>query len=134
MGLHKTDANLNVMKRENSTILMEDNHQEKYNGFDPKSEEALIMFKLQQHAYLKQSLALAKRIEGKFKENTKRVSRGVKQAGFLVLWKTSMPSVLVECGFISNPSDEKFLSSEEGQNHLAQSIYEAVKEYREQNS
>lgn len=134
MGLHKNKDNLKVMQRENSAILMEKNHEEKYNGFDPKSEEAYIMFKLQQHSFLRQSLHLAKHIETKFQQNTQRKSRGVSQAGYLVLWRTSMPSVLVETGFITNPSDEKFLNSDEGQKYLAKSVYEAIKNYREGNS
>jgi N-acetylmuramoyl-L-alanine amidase len=132
MGVHKNKANLKVMKRENSAILMEENHEEKYNGFNPKSEEATIMFKLRQHAYLKQSLTLAREIENAFQRRTKRASRGVKQAGFLVLWKTTMPSVLVETGFISNPNDQKFLNTEVGQKHMANAIYQAILDYRQQ--
>jgi N-acetylmuramoyl-L-alanine amidase len=131
MGLHKNDDHLDVMMRENSTILMEDNYQEKYDGFDPKSPEAYIVFSLVQNAYLRQSLALASKIEYSFKANTKRQSRGVKQAGFLVLWKTAMPSVLAEIGFLSNPVEEKFLASAEGQQHVANAIYQAVLQYRQ---
>lgn len=130
MGMHKNDANLEVMKRENSVILMEENHKEKYDGFDPTCEEATIIFKLQQHAYVKQSLSLARLVEDQFKMDVKRVSRGVKQAGFLVLWKTKMPSVLVEAGFLSNRADETFLKSAEGQRAMAAAIYRAVYKYK----
>lgn len=130
MGLHKTAGNLELMKRENSSILLEEDHHEKYDGFDPKSEEATIIFKLQQHAYLKQSLHLAGHVEKQMKLQTKRVSRGVKQAGFLVLWKTTMPSVLVEAGFLSHANEEKFLKSEAGQDHVAKAIYRAILDYR----
>ncbi|MCS7074099.1 MAG: N-acetylmuramoyl-L-alanine amidase [Bacteroidia bacterium] len=129
MGTHKEDANLDVMMAENASILLEENYQEKYEGFDPKSEESYIMFSLVQNAYLRQSLNLAARIEKEF--STKRQSRGVKQAGFLVLWKSTMPSVLVELGFLSNKDDEKFLASEEGQQFLANSLYRAIKSYRD---
>lgn len=130
MGLHKNNANLNVMMTENSAILLEDNYKQKYDGFDPKSEEAYIIFKLQQHAHLKQSLDLAAKIENSLK--VKRTSRGVKQAGFLVLWQTSMPSVLIETGFLTNKTDEKFLSSIEGQQYTATAIFKAINQYIEE--
>lgn len=130
MGLHKNNANLNVMMNENSSILLEDNYKQKYDGFDPKSEEAYIIFKLHQHSHVKQSLDLASKIESNFK--AKRTSRGVKQAGFLVLWQTSMPSVLIETGFLTNKTDEKFLSSVEGRRHIASAIYKSVNQYIEE--
>ncbi|MCS6905300.1 MAG: N-acetylmuramoyl-L-alanine amidase [Bacteroidia bacterium] len=130
MGVHKADAHLDVMMAENSVILLEEDHQTKYEGFDPKSAEAYIIFKLQQHAFLKQSLELAHKIEHHFTTETKRQSRGVKQAGFLVLWKTSMPAVLVELGFLTNPEEEKFLASHEGQRYIVNAIYKAIQEYR----
>jgi len=132
MGTHKNSGQLEVMKRENSSILLEENHEETYNGFDPTSEEATIMFKLRQHAFLKQSLDLATRIEHQFQTLAKRPSRGVKQAGFLVLWQTTMPAILIEGGFLSNPTEETYLNTAEGQDYLARSIYRAVKEYRQQ--
>jgi N-acetylmuramoyl-L-alanine amidase len=133
LGLHRTPEQFEVMRRENGSILLEENHQQTYEGFDPNSEEATIIFRLRQHAFLRQSLDLAARIENQFKINTQRTSRGVKQAGYLVLWKTTMPAVLVETGFISNPSDETFLNSAEGQRYIANSIYKAVLEYRNAN-
>jgi N-acetylmuramoyl-L-alanine amidase len=130
LGTHKTAANLEVMKNENSAILYEADYKSRYDGFDPKSEESHIFFMLHQTAHLKQSLNLAKKIEKYFQQVTQRTSRGIKQAGFLVLWKTTMPSVLCEIGFLTNPNEEKFLNSPEGQRHIAIAIYRAIKEYR----
>lgn len=129
LGEHKTEENLSVVMRENSAILLEEGYQQTYGGFDPNSEEAYIIFSLMQHAYLKQSLRLAKKIEEQMASRTKRQSRGVKQAGFLVLWRTSMPAVLCEIGFITNPEEEKYLASEAGQEHVAQAIYQALRQY-----
>ena len=131
MGLHKNDANLAVAKRENSVILQEDNYSSKYDGFDPNDPESNIIFSLFQNAYSDQSLLLAASIEEEFK-TLKRYDRGVKQAGFLVLWKTAMPSVLTELGFISNPDEEQYLKSDAGQNELAISIYNAFAKYKSQ--
>ena len=131
MGLHKNDANLAVAKRENSVILQEDNYSSKYDGFDPNDPESNIIFSLFQNAYSDQSLLLAASIEDEFK-TLKRYDRGVKQAGFLVLWKTAMPSILTELGFISNPDEEKYLKSDAGQTELAISIYNAFAKYKSQ--
>ncbi|MFN7708723.1 MAG: N-acetylmuramoyl-L-alanine amidase [Sphingobacteriia bacterium] len=130
VGMHKSEAQLDVIMQENSSILMEDNHTQKYDGFNPKSPEAYIMFRLTQHAHHQESLSLAQKIQKSIVTTTQRYDRGVKQAGFLVLWRTSMPSVLVETGFISNPNEEKFLTSNEGQDHISSSIYQAIKAYR----
>jgi N-acetylmuramoyl-L-alanine amidase len=132
MGLHKTDGNLQVAKRENAVVLLEDNYSQKYEGFDPKSPEANIIFTLYQNAYVTQSLHLASKIEAEVKSSTKRVERGVKQAGFLVLWKTAMPSVLVETGFLSNDSERKYITSGAGQTKIATGIYEAFRKYKEE--
>ena len=129
MGEHKSNENLSVVMRENAVILMEEGHQETYEGFDPNSEEAYIIFSLLQHAYLKQSLRLAKKIEDKMTYHTKRPSRGIRQAGFLVLWRTSMPAVLCEVGFITNPQEEKYIGSAEGQEAIAKAIHEALRQY-----
>ena len=130
MGLHKEDANMSVMMAENSSILLEANYKEKYDNFNPRSQESYIMFSLMQNAFLRQSLRLAGKLETQYKNYANRYSRGIKQAGFLVLWKTSMPAVLTEIGFISNAAEEKFLISDEGQAYIANSIYKAVKEYQ----
>ncbi len=131
MGLHKNDANLAVAKRENSVILQEDNYSSKYDGFDPNDPESNIIFSLFQNAYSDQSLLLAASIEEEFK-TLKRYDRGVKQAGFLVLWKTAMPSVLTELGFMSNSEEEQYMKSDAGQTELAVSIYNAFAKYKSQ--
>jgi N-acetylmuramoyl-L-alanine amidase len=116
------------MVAENSVILLEENYEEQYEGFDPSSPDSYIMFTLLQNAYLKQSLNLARKIESEFKK-TDRTSRGVKQAGFLVLWKAGTPALLVETGFLSNKIEEKYLHSEKGQKSIAQAIVRAIKIY-----
>lgn len=130
MGLHKNEANLAVAKRENSVILQEDDYSSKYDGFDPNDPENHIIFSLFQNMYLDQSLILAASVQDQFTNSLKRFNRGVKQAGFLVLWKTAMPSILVELGFISNPEEEKYLTSQSGQNELATAIYNAFSQYK----
>lgn len=131
MGL-KSQQNLELAKRENSVILMEDNYMENYDGFDPKSPEGHIIFSLYQDVYIDQSLKLAQKIEHQFSERVQRKSRGVKQAPFVVLWRTTMPSVLVETGFLTNPTERKYLSSELGQSYIASGIYRAVRSYKEE--
>jgi len=130
MGLHKNDANLNVAMKENAAILMEDNKGEKYEGFDANSPESYIKFSLFQDIYLDQSTDMATRIQEQFKNRVGRKDRGVYQAGFLVLWRTAMPGVLIELGFLSNPTEEKFLLSKDGQVYLASAIYRAFKAYK----
>ncbi len=130
MGLHKTDGNLEVAKMENSAILFEEDYTTKYEGFDPHSAESYIIFSFLQNTYLEQSLNYASHIETEFQTRALRKSRGVKQAGFLVLWKTSMPSVLIETGFITNSQEERFLMSADGQDYIASAIYRAFKNYK----
>lgn len=129
MGLTKDEANLAVAMKENEVMLLEDDYNTKYQGFDPKSPESYIMFTLMQNVYLRQSTTLASKIQTQLTERVNRKDRGVKQAGFWVLFNTTMPSVLVETGFISNPAEEKFLNSEEGQDYLASAIYRACRDY-----
>ncbi len=131
MGLHKTQSNLEVAKKENSAILFEEDYSKKYEGFEPKSAESYIIFSLIQNAYLKQSLNFASKVQKYFTENTGLKNRGVKQAGFLVLYRTTMPRVLVEAGFISNQKEEDFLNSDEGKDKISTSIYQAFKEYKQ---
>jgi len=131
MGVHTSDANFTVAKRENSVILLEDNH-EKYEGFDPNSPESYILFSLYQSAYLGNSLKLADKIEHQFKDRVKRNSRGVRQAGFWVLYRTSMPSVLVETGYLSNSGEEKYLNDAYGQSLIASGLYRAFRDYKEE--
>ncbi|OFY72233.1 MAG: N-acetylmuramoyl-L-alanine amidase [Bacteroidetes bacterium RIFCSPLOWO2_12_FULL_37_12] len=130
MGLHVTDENLKVAQRENAVILKEDNYVEKYDGFNPNSSEAYILFSLFQNAFLEQSLKLAGNIENELATREGRKSRGVKQAGFLVLYKTSMPSVLVELGFLTNPRDENFLSISANQDSVAGDLFTAIMNYK----
>jgi N-acetylmuramoyl-L-alanine amidase len=130
MGLHKDKSNFEVAKRENSVILMDENYEERYEGFDPKSPESYILFTLNQSAYQESSLRFAAKVEEQFKNRVGRNSRGVKQAGFMVLWKTTMPSVLIETGFLSNANEEKYLGTENGQDMIASGIYRAFKEYK----
>jgi N-acetylmuramoyl-L-alanine amidase len=131
MGLHMTEQNLDVAKRENSVIKMEKNKAENYDGFDPASPQSYILFSLFQNAYLQNSIKLAEKIEREFK-NENRHSRGVKQAGFLVLWKTSMPSILIETGFLTDPDDAKFLKEDWGRMNMAERIFCAVDEYKKE--
>jgi len=130
MGLHVSEANLRVAKRENSSILMEDDYQTKYENFDPNSPESYIIFSLRQNAFLAQSLDFAAKIQKQFTERVGRKDRGVKQAGFLVLYKTAMPSVLIETGFLTNKEEEKFLNSKIGQDYMASAIFRAFKAYK----
>lgn len=130
LGLARTEENLEVAKRENSVILLEDDFTTRYEGFDPKSTESYIMFEFLQDKHMEQSINLASSIQKEFKGSARRNDRGVRQAGFLVLRTTGMPSVLVELGYISNPDEEKYLNSEKGQHTLAQSIYQAFKDYK----
>lgn len=129
MGLHKSEENLAVAKRENSVIMYEDNYEQHYEGFD-NSTESIIMMSLIQNAYLESSVKFADKIEKQFKNKAGRHSRGVKQAGFVVLYKTATPSVLVESGFLSNETEEKFLGTDTGQDLIASGIYRAFKEYK----
>ena len=132
MGLHKSEGNLEVAKRENSAITFESDYQDnvRYGGFDPNSPEGHIIFSLVQNAFMKQSLKLASGIENHTGKISPIKSRGVKQAGFLVLWQTSMPSVLVETGFLTNSSDRKVLKTDEGQRKIALGIYRAIRDYK----
>lgn len=130
MGIHKTDGNLEVAKKENAAILYEEDYTTKYEGFDPHSAESYIIFSFLQNTYLEQSLNYAAFIENEFETRALRKSRGVKQAGFLVLWQTTMPSVLIEAGFLTNPQEEKYLMSKDGQEYIASAIYRAFKNYK----
>jgi N-acetylmuramoyl-L-alanine amidase len=130
MGLRYTEANLRVAQKENSVIYLEDNYEENYDGFDPNSPESIIAFSLSQTTYLDQSILIAQKIQEQFRERVKRTDRGVKQTPLWVTRATSMPSVLVELGFISNPNEEDFLNSENGQSYMASAIFRAIKEYK----
>jgi N-acetylmuramoyl-L-alanine amidase len=125
----RTQANLNAAKRENSVILLEKDYKESYQGFDPSSPESYIIFEYLQSEYLKESIALAQCVQKQLCTTAKRYDRGVHQAGFLVLHATSMPSILVELGFISNAEEEKFLNSADGKEKLSKSIANGFDSY-----
>jgi N-acetylmuramoyl-L-alanine amidase len=130
LGLARTKENLEVAKRENAVILLEDDYKQKYEGFDPNSTESYIMIEFMQNKYLEQSIDFASYIQKELQSSARRKDRGVKQAGFLVLRKTSMPSVLIELGFISNLEEENYMRSDNGQRNLSESIYRAFRAYK----
>ena len=130
MGEHKNQANLEVAKRENSSILYEDDANNTYGGFDPNSPESYILLSLQQNEFQSQSINLAAKIQDRYTNNLSRRNRGVQQAGFLVLVRTAMTSILTEIGFISNPEEEKYINSKSGQDKIAESIYLAFKDFK----
>lgn len=130
MGAQNTDRALEVAKRENSVILMEEDYEKNYD-FDPQSEESYILFNLTQSAYQDNSLMLASLIDDQLKNRAGRKSYGVKQSSLYVMWSTAMPSVLVEIGYLSNPVEERELNNEEVQSYIASGIYRAIKEYKE---
>ncbi len=131
MGMSKLKANMDVAMRENSAIYLEDNYKQKYEGFDPKSPESYIVFSLMQNTYLNQSLKIAEQVENQFSTRANRKSRGVKQAPFYVISRTNMPSILIECGFLTNPKEEEFLHSDLGQDYIASAIFRAFRSYKE---
>ncbi len=130
LGLHRSAANLEVAKRENSVITLEHDYSTTYQGFDPNSSESYIMFELSQNKHMEQSVSFAKEVENEMVSQAGRTAKGVRQAGFWVLWATSMPSVLIELDFICNPEQEKYLDSPKGQDELATSIYNAFRRYK----
>ncbi len=130
LGLRKVGENFDVAVRENSVILLEDDHETRYQGFNPSSLESYIIFSVMQNTYLKQSIEFASYVQDQFRERSKRQDRGVEQNGFLVLAQTAMPGVLIETGFISNPEEEKFLMSDYGQDLIASAIFRAFRQYK----
>lgn len=130
MGEHRNNANLQVAKSENASILFEDDSDSSYNGFDPNSTESYIIFSLMQSEHKMQSLRFAEKVQNQLVKSGKRKNRGVQQAGFLVLYKTSMPSVLVELGFLSNKEEEKLMTSEAGKNEIAAALLSAFDDYK----
>lgn len=133
LGLHRTDENLEVAKKENSVILIENDYEQRYAGFNPNSAESYIIFEFLQDRNMEKSVQLATLIQRQFKGTAKRIDKGVHQAGFLVLRETTMPGVLVELGYISTPDEERYLLSEAGTDALARSIYQAFVSYKGQN-
>lgn len=133
MGLHRATENLEVAKRENASILLESNYESNYDGYDPNSTEGHIMMSMYQNNYLEKSIEFAANIEDQFSKLHLSKSRGVKQAGFAVLRRASMPSVLVEAGFLSNETDEAFLLSDKGQQIVVESVFNAIRKFHESN-
>ena len=132
LGLAKSDANLDVAKRENAVILYEDDYKTRYAGFNPNSSESYIIFEFMQDKYMSQSVHLASLVQHQLKSTCKRIDRGVHQAGFLVLKASAMPSILVELGFISTPEEERYLNSEAGSSSLANGIFRAFEIYKKE--
>ena len=131
LGLHRSKENLEVAQKENSVITLEEDYTNNYEGFDPSQPESYIIFELMQNRYLENSLLMASLTQENF-VGMQRENRGVRQAGFLVLRQTSMPSVLVELGFLSNKEEELYMKSEEGRKQLVVSIFNAFKQYKTQ--
>ena len=130
LGLHRTEDNLNVAKKENSAILLEKDYSTRYEGFNPNLSESYIMFELIQDANIDQSVEFAGILQDSFREHAQRTNRDVRQAGFLVLRETAMPSVLIETGYLSNPSEAKYLMSDTGRKTLALTIFNSFKWYK----
>jgi N-acetylmuramoyl-L-alanine amidase len=129
LGLHKADENLEAVKKENAALQFEQDVRKNY-GFDPNSPEGSIIMSMQQNLYLDQSIQLAKLMESRFVKEDNQLNRGSKQAGFIVLYKTTMPSVLVEVGFISNPDEEQYIANETGQTKIANNLANAFADYK----
>lgn len=130
LGLHRNNENLEVAQKENSAILLEEDYRSTYEDFDPNSDESYIMFASMQEEFQNQSIMLASNIQDEFRGYAKRIDRSVKMAGFLVLRRTTMPSVLIEAGFLSHSNERSYLLSTLGQTTLAQSIYRAFNNYK----
>ena len=130
VGLHKSEANLSVAMRENAVIELEEDFTEVYQGFDPNSSESYIIFELGQNRNMEQSVDFAVMAQNQLTGTAGRADKGVRQAGFLVLWATRMPAVLVELDFICNPDAEKFLGSDAGRQKCAQALFNAFRQYR----
>lgn len=132
LGQHRADENFDVAVRENSVILLEEDYEITYEGFDPKSTESYIMFSLMQKTYFKQSIQFGDYVQDQFRDRANRKDLGVREQGILVLAQTTMPGVLVETGFITNIEEEKYLLSQYGQEIIASAIYRGFKEYKEE--
>lgn len=130
MGDDKSEKNLAVARRENSVIVMEGDYEAKYEGYDPNSAESFIIFSLMQYAYSEESMIFAQMVQKHYAKNTPIADRGARQGPYLVLWRTAMPSVLTEMGFMTNKHDRDYLHSEEGEKQVAKALFDAFSEYR----
>lgn len=131
LGLHRDQDNMKVAMRENSVIELENDYKEKYSGFDPSKDESYIIFEMAQKRNLGESIRIASEAQNSLVNIAGRANRGVRQAGFWVLWATSMPAVLVELDFICNPQSVKYMTSSEGEDKLAKSLLNAIKKFVE---
>lgn len=131
LGLHKDQDNMKVAMRENSVIELESDYKEKYSGFDPSKDESYIIFEMAQKRNLGESIRVASDAQNALVETAGRANRGVRQAGFWVLWATSMPAVLVELDFICNSQSVKFMTSDKGEDELASSLFKSIKKFVE---
>ncbi len=132
LGQHRADENFDVAVRENSVILLEEDYETRYEGFDPTSTESYIMFSLMQKTYFKQSIEFGAFVQEQFRERARRKDLGVREQGIYLLAQTAMPGVLVETGFISNPEEERYLMTEYGQDIIASAIYRGFRNYKEE--
>ncbi|MBD0832159.1 N-acetylmuramoyl-L-alanine amidase family protein [Aestuariibaculum sediminum] len=130
LGTHRNQTNFEVAKKENSVIFLEEDYEKNYSGFDPNSPESIMSISLSQEEYLDQSIQLASLIQKKFTNKLKRKNRGVKQAGFVVLFQTVMPSVLVETGFLTYKAEGGYLNSSKGQREMSTAVADAILEYK----
>ncbi|MBD0835359.1 N-acetylmuramoyl-L-alanine amidase family protein [Aestuariibaculum suncheonense] len=130
LGTHRNQTNFEVAKKENSVIFLESDYEQKYGGFDPNSPESVMSILLSQEEYLDQSIQLASLIQKKFTNRLKRKDRGVKQAGFIVLHQTVMPSVLIETGFLTYKEEGGYLNSSKGQREMSTAVADAILEYK----
>ena len=134
MGNDKSEKNLAVAQRENSVIVMEGDYEAKYEGYDPNSAESFIIFSLMQYAHSEQSMIFAEMVQKNYAKTTKIIDRGARQGPYLVLWRTAMPSVLTEVGFMTNQKDRDYLHSTEGQAAVCKALFDAFSEYRTRNN
>ena len=123
---------MDVVRRENSVIKLEDDYTTRYEGFDPNDPESYIFMNLMQNAYLEQSFNFAQKVDNEMKGGAIRQSRGISQDPFYVLWRTAMPAVLIECGFMSNSADREALITEKGRDRIASDIYDAFRKYKKE--
>ncbi len=130
MGMHKTEESLRVAMQENASMFLEEDYEKKYEGFDPNDPDTYIALSLRQNIYLDHSLDLSSKVQNQFKNRVGRIDRGVRQAGYYVISFTTMPSILVELGFLTNKEEEDFLNTEKGQDYMASAVYRAFKEYK----
>ena len=129
-GLHVSNANLNIAKKENDITFLDEHYKETQESFNPSSTESLIGLTLMQEEYLDQSILLASFVQDNFRKDLNRKNRGVKQSGFWVLHNTYMPSILIEAGFMTNPNEGAYLNSKKGQTEMSNSIYDAIRKYK----